>query len=584
MLGVVHCCNDWVFLLALSVPLRSCVLSMLLACAFAAPGKGAAILEALLFGAAKLGDAALLSQLLRCMAAAHIPLSTAGHTAVLHGLARVGRCAKAVRWLKESVPPQLLTSSMVRNLVQPLLQQNNVAAAEDVVKWAGSRLQQQQQVAAALQECSAAVPPSQPGLATAGEAAGERETLVQAQSALRDDLQQLPCMRLLVAAAKGTLGAVQSEWQAIQQEQQLLRDLLQQSGQPAAGSTASASAPGQEVLQQPRHFPHLLGVPVWCSYVSALGQVGKRDPAAVHELMAAAMEQLAAVYHTSAWGGWARKAARRHKEQQQIQLALAGLQQQQQQQQAVAGQQQTQALAGQQQQQLQAGLPWQQQWQQGLQAWQQVTRQLGVLTWQDLDAAAALPQEVAACAAQVDKDLVRRAFDAAMHMAATQLDAAWMDRLLKLAALLKVSPKAWGFEALLNLKMWQGAPPEAIEVQMHSGRQEIDMCYARCACAAAVQPLLPGVVLTAVCAAPLVASAVCMFNTALSASTEQQAWAFFACTPHPSQLQPPAPTVLQPLYNQLCSTLHAAVCSQLLLWLLPLLLALLPGCAAGVVV
>uniref|UniRef100_A0A383VS54 PROP1-like PPR domain-containing protein n=1 Tax=Tetradesmus obliquus TaxID=3088 RepID=A0A383VS54_TETOB len=365
------------------------------AAVLAAPDKGQAILEALMFGAAKLGDLALQQQLLRCMEAAGLQLSSTGHSALLHSLAKAGRPGKALQWLQQSVPLHLLTSNMLRHLVQPLLQQGNVAAAEQALRWAAQRMQQ----------------PEQPSGDVSDAAAGGQ----QQQQLLRDDLQVLPCMRLAVAAAKGTLGAVQAEWDAIQQEQQ---QLLQQ--QRVGQQQAHAEAPGSD--------PPLLSVPLWCSYVSALGRVGKRDPAAVHSLMQEAVEQLADAYHSSAWASWVQAVDRSQRQQQQ---------------------------EPQQQWQLQAQ-------QQALQAWQQV-KQLHDPGWQDLNPAAVLPQQVAYAVNTVHRDRLRTALNAALHLANKQLDEAWTQRLLQLSALLKVSTREWGFDSLLNLRMWQGAPPEALE-------------------------------------------------------------------------------------------------------------------------
>ncbi|KAF6259594.1 hypothetical protein COO60DRAFT_996241 [Scenedesmus sp. NREL 46B-D3] len=225
----------------------------------------------------------------------------------------------------------------------------------------------------------------------------------------------LPCMRLAVAAAKGTLGAVQAEWAALQQEQQHLQQLQQQQGHVEPAGCHS----------------HLLNVSVWGSYVNALGKVGRKSPATVHSLMQEAVEHLADVYHAAAWAGWARRAARSQQQQQQQQVSLE------------------------QQWQLQAQ-------KQALQAWQRV-KQLDEPDWHDLEPAAVLPQEVAHCVRTEDRDRLRSALNAALMLASSQLDEAWMQRLMKLSALLKVAPREWGYDTLLSLRIWQGAPPEAIE-------------------------------------------------------------------------------------------------------------------------
>jgi hypothetical protein len=353
-----------------------------------------------MFGAAKMNDMALLQQLLRCMEAAGLQLSTAGHTALLHSLARADRPGKALQWLQQSVPAQLLTSNMVRMLVQPLLQQGHVAAAEQALHWAAGRLQQ----------------PGQSG-EFSDTAAGQD----QQQVLLRDDLQVLPCMRLAVAAAKGTLGAVQAEWAAIQQEQQQLQ-------QP------------QQRMQQRQHRhahaagcdPHLLSVSVWAAYMNALFRVGRKDPGTVHSLMQDAIEQLADVYHASAWAGWAQRPSTLQQQQQD------GLQQQQ-----------TWAVQAQQQAQ---------------QAWQQA-KQLDGQSWKHLDPSAVLPQQVAHAVRTEDRDRLRSVLHAALQLAGSQLDEAWMQRLLKLSSLLKVSPRERAYDSIFSMRMWQGAPPEILEVR-----------------------------------------------------------------------------------------------------------------------
>jgi hypothetical protein len=370
-----------------------------------------------MFGAAKMNDMALLQQLLRCMEAADLQLSTAGHTALLHSLARADRPCKALQWLQESVPAQLLTSNMVRMLVQPLLQQGHVAAAEQALRWAAGRMKQ----------------PEQTGDLPVA-AAGLNQQQQQQQVLLHDDLQVLPCMRLAVAAAKGTLGAVQAEWAAIQQEQQEQQQLQQP----------------QQYMQQVQHAyaagcdPHLLSVSVWAAYVDALGRVGRKDPGTVHSLMQGAVEQLADVYHASAWSAWAQRTSRSQQQQQQQH-------QQQHQQQQPDGLQQQQ--------------PWLvQARQQALQAWQQV-KQLDDLGWQHLNPPAVLPQQVAHSVRAEDRDRLRSALHVALQLASSQLDKAWMQRLLKLSALLKVSPRERAYDSIFSMRLWQGAPPETLEVR-----------------------------------------------------------------------------------------------------------------------
>lgn len=387
----------------------------------AAPDKGAAILEALMFGAAKLGDMQLLAQLLRCCQAAQIPLSSAGHTAVLHGLAHSGQASRAKKWLQEEVPRSVLNSHMLRAVVQPLLQQGQVHIADDILQWATG-----------IMSTSAIQASPEPASVSSSSTIADQQGVSSESGVLQDSLQIVPCLQLMVAGAKRSVAAVQAQWAAIQQQQE---ELLQQQRPTSSGRSSV-------------HHPHMLGVSVWGSYVSALCKASKSEKGSlqtVQPLIRYAVEGLADVYHTTSWNCWAKVMAARHRRQQQDACTAA------------------------------AAHPdvawWQQQQQQAQQTWQQVRQQLADVSWQQLDPAAVLPQDVAQVVNRVERDSLSRALDAALHVAADKLDSRWVEELLQVASLLKVMPNSWSFDALLNHKMWQGATPEAMEVrsQPHAG-------------------------------------------------------------------------------------------------------------------
>lgn len=389
----------------------------------AAPDKGAAILEALMFGAAKLGDMQLLAQLLRCCKAADIPLSPTGHTAVLHGLAHSGQASRAKRWLQEEVPKQVISSSMLRAVVQPLLQQGHVQTADEILQWVGSRWQPG---STAADGTAALGSNGSDSLSTGNAAAGCVALLLQ------DSQQVVPCMRLMVAGARRNIAAVQAEWTALQQQQQEVVEQLQENSS----------------YHTPHHHPHLMNVSAWASYVSALCKACKthQDTSCTkQQLLRHAVRGLANVYHTTAWNRWAKVNAARISARQELGSPAA-------------------AAEG-------AVSLWHHQQQQGQQAWQQLRHDLGSISWRQLDPSAVLPQEVTSAVDRVEKDALARALDAAIHLAADGLDEQWMDELLKTAAVLKAMPGSWGFDALLNFKLWHGDTPEAIEVSSNTMRR-----------------------------------------------------------------------------------------------------------------
>lgn len=345
-------------------------------------------------GAASLGDLALLRQLLRCMSAAQLPLTASGHVAVLRGLAQADRPQEALAWLQQRVPAHALTPRMVRALVQPLLQHGRVTEAERTLGWAGSRLAAVQAAPDAAADAAAAAA-AEDGAERGSEDTGDAGDAL----ALSDNVQVLPCMRLMVAAAKRSFVAVQQAW-AAQQEQQA------QQGQ----------APGASVL---------------ATYVVALHKVHKQSPELAVQLMKPAVQQLADAYHATAWRCWLARQGRRR--------GRGGGAQQLEQQQAAAAS----AAA----------------------LWRQLQPQLHQLAWSEFDPALVLPQEVASAAPHADRRLMRRAFDVAMQLAGAQQDAAWMDLLLRQVALLKWSPYSYSYAALLNMRLWQGATPEQVEVR-----------------------------------------------------------------------------------------------------------------------
>jgi hypothetical protein len=92
-------------------------------------------------------------------------------------------------------------------------------------------------------------------------------------------------------------------------------------------------------------------------------------------------------------------------------------------------------------------------------------KQLDDLGWQHLNPPAVLPQQVAHSVRAEDRDRLRSALHAALQLASSQLDEAWLQRLLKLSALLKVSPRERAYDSIFSMRLWQGAPPETLEVR-----------------------------------------------------------------------------------------------------------------------
>jgi hypothetical protein len=104
-----------------------------------APDRGAALFEALLHAAARLGDLVLIRALLAAAAAAGAPLSSPAHRAVLHALGKAGRHDEALDRLLHVVPRHLLSSHHVLAVVRP-------AAAAGARREVGEALRLAQQV------------------------------------------------------------------------------------------------------------------------------------------------------------------------------------------------------------------------------------------------------------------------------------------------------------------------------------------------------------------------------------------------------------------------------------------------------
>jgi hypothetical protein len=99
-----------------------------------------------------------------------------------------------------------------------------------------------------------------------------------------------------------------------------------------------------------------------------------------------------------------------------------------------------------------------------VQAWQQA-KQLYDQGWHHLNPSAVLPQQVAHAVRVEERDRLRSALHTALHLAGSQLDEPWMQRLLKLSALLKVAPREREYSSIIAMHTWKGAPPEKLEVR-----------------------------------------------------------------------------------------------------------------------
>jgi hypothetical protein len=93
----------------------------------AAPDGGAALLEALMHGVARAGDAPLLIQLAAAMQLRGLRLSANAHRSLLHVLSRAGRREEALAWLAERVPADLLSWEHVVAVARPAEQDGDVA-------------------------------------------------------------------------------------------------------------------------------------------------------------------------------------------------------------------------------------------------------------------------------------------------------------------------------------------------------------------------------------------------------------------------------------------------------------------------
>jgi hypothetical protein len=375
-----------------------------------------------MFAAARLQDLQLLRQLLRCTAAAGNALSSSGHRAVLHGLASCGRPVEALDWLQKRVPEHLLTPQLLRSLVQQLLNQRQIQAAQRALDYAEPKLLQRWQ-----QELQGASPAAaSAGLGPAAEAGLGPGAEPVPQLSLQD-MQELPSLRLLIAGRIGTWTAVQEQWQAVSQQAGVVQPWLQ--GQHE-GSSPSSTAMQQDDTQQLA----LLGVGVWSNYTTALGKAAKHGQDGQLRKQARQQMQAAAVqtmdrYHESAWATYVHWQARCSNQSDQQQHAALDAQQQA-----------------------------------ARQLWQHHLQAAATCSWQELDAVQVMPQSVSHAADKKEQQLCRRAVQDAMYAAAAVYDAQQVQQLLKLGSLLKISPRDFSFEVLLQLQLRQGAPPEALEV------------------------------------------------------------------------------------------------------------------------
>mgnify|MGYP001807469813 CR=1 FL=1 len=384
--------------------------------------------------AAKLQDLQLLRQLLRCTAAAGNTLGSTGHRAVLQCLASCGRPVEALEWLQKRVPEQQLTPQLVRALVQPLLRHRNVQAAQQALDYAESKV---------LQQWQQGLHTSQPAAAGAADAAAAAQHGVQAASGLssaeagRDvpqtlqhAVQELLSLRLMAAGATGQVDAVQEQWAAIKAQAAALQQ--QQRQQEGAG---------QHSMQQ-----DFLGVMVWAHYVLALSKTAGNRSGQRHlpqqdkaiQWLLDAVWQVFYKYHATAWSSYAAQQASAAVLQQGALHDAATLQHQQ------------QWLAEQQQA--------------AEQRWQHCMQSRGQLSWQQLDAAAVLPQEVATATRYQDWHFCKVAWQTAMDAASRLRDGQRVQQLLAVGSLLKLVPQEPDFEELLQHSVRQGAPPEALEV------------------------------------------------------------------------------------------------------------------------
>lgn len=400
-----------------------------------------------MFAAAKLEDMQLLRQLLRCVGAADHKLTSAGHRAVLHGLASCGRPAEALDWLQR-MPEQQLQPQLVRSLVQQLLKQQHVHLAQRALDYAEPKLMQrwQQELQESMQEAVSRAP----SVAAGGSSSAEQQRLSLW------DMQELPSLHLLIAGQSGQLSAVQRQWKAIQRKAQTVQRFLDSAQHASAQASSSIAAAGQQRQQDlPQQQLEWLGARLWANYTSALAKVfqhnhrhgqwsqAKTAAAEVYKMVLQAMDK----YHEHAWGkyiaSW--QATQAHQQQENGTAVSAAV--------STPSDHSKQWLA--QQQWLARGL------------WQQQLNNKRPVSWLAEDAADIVPQQVASAAACQERQTCHHALQGALFVAAAQQDEARLQQLLQLGSLLKLMPRTAGFEAMLQLKLKQGAPPEALEVRRY---------------------------------------------------------------------------------------------------------------------
>jgi hypothetical protein len=75
-----------------------------------------------------------------------------------------------------------------------------------------------------------------------------------------------------------------------------------------------------------------------------------------------------------------------------------------------------------------------------------------------------LPGPIAALGNQPERELLVKAFNHAMHAAASTLDDTWMGVLLQQRQALGLPPDVVLYDHLMHLGLWQGSTPEVLEV------------------------------------------------------------------------------------------------------------------------
>lgn len=389
-----------------------------------------------MFAAAKLEDLQLLRQLLRCMGAANHTLSSRGHRAVLHCLASCGRPVEALDWLQR-MPEQQLHPQLVRSLVQQLLRTQHVQAAQRALGYAEPKLMQRwQQQLQGVQD---------PSAAAAGESSAAQAEQLQRLSL--QDMQELPSLRLAIAGHTEQLSVLQEEWACIKHQAQEVQQWC--TGQPTDSTTTSSSS-SAGAHRQPQQLD-LLGPYVWANYTLALSRIARsresdrQDKQQARRLLQAAILQTLNMYQAHAWGSYADWQVSQQQRRVSSGLAPGAV---------------VDTAVGQSPQWLLA------QQQRAQNVWQQHTHSRRDLSWEFADPAAVLPQQIASAAVSGRqlRLVCQKALQAALLDAAGGQREQQLQELLQLGALLKFMPRATGFEAMLDLKWRQGAPPEALEV------------------------------------------------------------------------------------------------------------------------